>query len=161
MKRKNPQKIEKKEKKKGADVWGRGGDDWYYSDTVKEHFFNPKNILLDEPKEGDFDAEGEVGSVACGDVMKMWFKVDPETKKIKKLKWRTWGCASAIASTSVFSEMVTEKGGLTIDEALKISPQEIMARLGGLPMIKVHCSVLADQAFKKAVEDYKEKRKGK
>ncbi len=154
MKKKNSKKIIKKKDKKGADVVGRNGDDWYYSDTVKEHFFNPKNILLEEPKEGDFDAEGEVGSVACGDVMKMWFKVDTKAKRIKKLKWRTWGCASAIASTSVFSEMVIEKGGMTIRDALKITPQEIMKRLGGLPMIKVHCSVLADQAFKKAVEDY-------
>ena len=97
---------------------------------------------------------GEVGSFACGDIMKIWLKIEPKTEKIKELKWRTWGCATAIASTSVFSEMVIEGNGMTIEEALKITPQEIAERLGGIPDIKFHCSVLADQAFKKAVENY-------
>ena len=130
------------------------GEGWVYSATVKKHFFYPKNLLLKDPKPGDFDAEGMVGSPACGDMMRMWLKIDPKTKRIKKLKWRTLGCASAIASTSMFSVMATEKGGMTIDKALKIRPQDILKRLGGLPERKIHCSVLADQAFRKTVENY-------
>jgi nitrogen fixation NifU-like protein/NifU-like protein len=129
-------------------------DNWYYSDKVKDHFFHPKNFIAEDPKKGEFDAMGEVGSFACGDIMKIWLKIEPKTEKIKELKWRTWGCATAIASTSVFSEMVIEGNGMTIEEALKITPQEIAERLGGIPDIKFHCSVLADQAFKKAVENY-------
>lgn len=134
-------------------------DNWVYSEEVKKHFLHPKNFLEKEPKEGDFDAYGEVGSASCGDIMKVWLKIDPKTNKIKNFKWQTWGCASAIASTSVFSEMITEKGGMKIEEALKITPQQIIERLHGLPSIKIHCSVLADQAFKKAVEDYKTRKK--
>lgn len=130
-------------------------NNWYYSDKVKEHFFSPKNFLLEDPKKGEFDAEGEMGSVVCGDVMKMWIKVDSKTERIRKLKWRTFGCATAIASTSMFSEMVTEKGGMKLDDALKITPQDIVKRLSGLPPRKIHCSVLADQAFREAVKDYR------
>ena len=86
------------------------GNGWVYSNTVKDHFFHPKNFLSKEPKKGEFNAEGQVGSPQCGDVMKMWIKIDPKTEKIKKLKWKTFGCASAIAATSMFSVMVTEKG---------------------------------------------------
>jgi nitrogen fixation NifU-like protein/NifU-like protein len=131
--------------------------DWIYSETVRDHFFHPRNILLKEPKKAEFDAEGEVGNPACGDVMKMWLKIDPRTKRIKKLKWRTFGCASAIASTSMFSQMVVEKGGMKLEDALKITPQDIMKRLGGLPPYKVHCSVLADRAFKAAAKKLFEK----
>lgn len=130
------------------------GINWQYSEKVKEHFFKPRNVLLGEPEPGEFDAEGEVGSPACGDVMKMWIKF--EKGKIKELKWRTFGCASAIASTSVFSEMAV---GKTIDEALKITPQDIIKELGGLPPIKIHCSILADRAFKKAAENLKKNKK--
>ncbi|MEK7596271.1 MAG: iron-sulfur cluster assembly scaffold protein [Patescibacteria group bacterium] len=130
------------------------GEGWVYSDTVKKHFFYPKNLLLKDPEPGDFDAEGTAGSPACGDMMRMWIKIDPKTERIKKLKWRTFGCASAIASTSMFSEMATEKGGMTVNEALKIRPQDILKRLGGLPERKIHCSVLADQAFRKTVDNY-------
>ena len=90
----------------------------------------------------------------CGDVMDIWIKVDPESERVVDLKWKTFGCGSAIAATSMFSEMVTENGGLTIEEALKIKPQDIMERLGGLPNRKIHCSVLADKAFRKAVNNY-------
>ena len=110
--------------------------------------------MLKEPKKTQYDAVGIVGSPACGDQMKMWLKIDKKTERVKKLKWRTFGCASAIASTSAFSEMVTENNGMTIEEALKIKPQRIMERLGGLPNRKIHCSVLADKAFRKAVSDY-------
>lgn len=145
----------KKEQRNKADVQNQHtGENWLYSDIVKKHFFNPKNILLDDPKEGDFDAEGSVGSPACGDVMKMWIKIDSKTERIKKLKWRTFGCASAIAATSMFSVMVTENGGMTINKALKIKPQDILKRLGGLPTRKIHCSVLADKAFHKTINNY-------
>jgi len=90
----------------------------------------------------------------CGDMMKMWLKIDPETERIQDLKWRTFGCASAIAATSMFSVMVTENGGMKLDDALKVKPQHIMVRLGGLPNRKIHCSVLADKAFRKAANDY-------
>lgn len=145
----------KNKKLKTADVISQyTGQGWVYSDIVKDHFFHPRNLLLEDPKPEEFDAEGQVGSPACGDIMRMWLKVDSKTEKIKKLKWRTFGCSSAIAATSMFSVMVSEKGGMKIDEALKIRPQNIMARLGGLPARKVHCSVLADKAFRATVNNY-------
>ena len=130
------------------------GERWYYSDIVKEHFFNPRNLLLDDPKDGEFNASGIVGSPACGDVMRIWMKIDPDTERVKDLKWRTFGCGSAIAATSMFSVMVTEDGGRTLEEARAIKPQQIMERLGGLPNRKIHCSVLVDKAFDKTANDY-------
>lgn len=130
------------------------GEKWYYSPIVKDHFFNPKNLMLEDPDESAYDAVGMVGSPACGDMLKMWMKVDPATERILELKWRTFGCASAIAATSMFSVMVTEHGGMPIGEALKVRPQDIMVRLGGLPNRKIHCSVLADKSFRKTVNDY-------
>ncbi len=127
---------------------------WVYSSIVKKHFFKPQNFLSNNPLPSGFNATGQVGSPQCGDVMKMWMKVDPKTEKIKKLKWRTFGCASAIAATSMFSVMATEKGGMKIEDALKIKPQDIMKRLGGLPGRKIHCSVLCDKAFQQTVNDY-------
>jgi NifU-like protein involved in Fe-S cluster formation len=148
-------KIKEKKDLRIADVISEStGESWLYSSIVKEHFFNPRNLLLKDPRPGEFDAEGQIGAPQCGDVMRMWIKVDPKTEKIKKLKWRTFGCASAIATTSIFSVMITEKGGMKIDDALKIRPQEIMQRLGGLPARKVHCSVLADKAFQATVNNY-------
>lgn len=132
-------------------------DNWIYSDKVKEHFLNPKNFLAEEPRDGDFDAMGEAGSLACGDIMRIWIKIDPKTEKIKDFKWQTWGCASAIAATSMFSEIVLERGGMRLSDALKITPQDIIKRLHGLPPIKIHCSVLVDQAFKKAADNYRKK----
>ncbi len=131
--------------------------EWIYTKTVKEHFFHPRNLLLDDPEPGEFDAEGIVGSPACGDVMKMWLKVDRKTRRIKNLKWRSFGCATAIASTSMFSQMVAEKGGMKLEDALKLTPRDIMECLGGLPPYKIHCSVLADQAFHNTVENYFQK----
>ncbi|MBI2097283.1 MAG: iron-sulfur cluster assembly scaffold protein [Candidatus Sungbacteria bacterium] len=130
------------------------GEKWYYSDIVKDHFFNPRNLLLTDPGEGEFNASGIVGSPACGDVMHIWMKIDPGTERVKDLKWRTFGCGSAIAATSMFSVMVTEDGGRTLDESRNIKPQQIMERLGGLPNRKIHCSVLVDKAFHKAANDY-------
>ncbi|MBU1992242.1 MAG: iron-sulfur cluster assembly scaffold protein [Patescibacteria group bacterium] len=135
----------------------KGGVEWVYSDQVKDHFFNPRNIVLEEKPRFKPDGMGKVGSPACGDVMKVWIKVDPKTRKITKCKWQTFGCASAIASTSMMSVMVTEKGGMTIEEAKKLTPQKILKRLHGLPPFKVHCSVLGDQAIKEAIKAYEKK----
>ncbi len=129
---------------------------WFYTDTVKEHFFSPKNFLDEEA--GPAGAYlGMVGSPACGDAMKVWLKIERGTDSIDRItdfKWKTFGCASAIASTSMLSVMVSENGGLPVEEALKLRPQDIMARLGGLPARKVHCSVLGDKALRAAINDF-------
>ena len=130
------------------------GEKWYYTDIVKDHFFNPRNLQLEDLIPENFDAFGMVGSPACGDMMSMGLKIELQGELIKEMKWKTFGCASAIAATSMFSVMVTENGGMVISDALKIKPQDIMARLGGLPNRKIHCSVLADKAFHKAANDY-------
>lgn len=130
------------------------GEQWLYSEVVKDHFFHPRNLLLERPTEDVLDAHGSVGSPACGDVMDMWIAIDAANDKIIDLKWRTFGCASAIAATSMFSVMVTENGGMTIADALAIRPQDITKRLEGLPDRKIHCSVLADKAFRKALNNY-------
>ena len=126
---------------------------WFYSDIVKDHFFNPRNFLDGEPKEGEFNAMGKVGSPACGDELRVWLKVDPKTEKILDYKWKTFGCGSAIAATSMISEMILEKS-LTLEQARIIKPQDVMERLGGLPARKFHCSVLCDKATRDAVNDY-------
>lgn len=147
--------VKRKKALKIADVISEStGKSWVYSKIAKDHFFNPRNLLLKDPKPGEFDAEGKIGAPQCGDIMRMWIKIDPKTEKIKKLKWRTFGCGSAIATTSIFSVMVAEKGGMKIADALKIRPQDIMKKLGGLPARKVHCSVLADKAFRKTLNNY-------
>jgi len=129
------------------------GDDWVYSAEVREHFFFPKNILFDESKY-QADGTGQVGSPECGDVMHVWIKVDKKKKKIKECKWRTFGCASAIASASMMSVMATEKGGMNLEKAQTLKPQQIVERLGGLPDRKFHCSVLGHEALREAVRDY-------
>ncbi|MGE0792962.1 MAG: iron-sulfur cluster assembly scaffold protein [Candidatus Woesearchaeota archaeon] len=126
------------------------GNDWFYTDTVKDHFVRPRNVVLHDSQVKDMDAVGEVGSPACGDIMQVWIKV--EDGIIKKCLWKTFGCASAIASTSMMSEMVI---GMSLDEAEKITAKDILDELGGLPAKKIHCSVLGDQALKKAIENYK------
>ncbi|MFH1078325.1 MAG: iron-sulfur cluster assembly scaffold protein [Patescibacteria group bacterium] len=136
-----------------SDITSCDGGAWIYSDTVKDYFFHPRNFMEDESAAGDM-AVGMVGSPACGDVMKVWIRVDPATKRISDMKWKTFGCASAIASTSILSVMVTEDGGMTLEDAGKLRPQDILARLGGLPPRKVHCSVLGDQALRAAIEDW-------
>jgi NifU-like protein involved in Fe-S cluster formation len=126
---------------------------WFYSKTVKEHFFNPKNVLKTQKEVKEFekkaDAVGQVGSPVCGDVMKVWIIV--KDGKIAACKWQTFGCASAIASTSVMSEMVK---GMKLEDAMKIKPQDIVKKLGGLPEQKIHCSVLGDQALRAAIKNY-------
>lgn len=131
---------------------------WMYSKKVKEHFFKPKNILTTDKEikkwNKEADGIGEVGSPACGDMMKIWIKVDKKNDKIKEMKWRTFGCASAIASTSILSVMVTKNNGMKIEKALKIKPQDIAKSLEGLPKKKFHCSVLGDKALREAIHDY-------
>jgi NifU-like protein involved in Fe-S cluster formation/bacterioferritin-associated ferredoxin len=126
---------------------------WFYTDAVKEHFFHPHNFMQDETSY-HADGIGMVGSPACGDMMKIWITVDPKTERVTDLKWQTFGCASAIASTSMMSDIVTENGGLTLEQARTLKPQDIMERLGGLPLRKVHCSVLGDKALRSAINDY-------
>lgn len=125
---------------------------WNYSSTVKEHFLNPHNVLEVDEEEYNADGVGFVGSPACGDMMKIFIKV--KDGRIVDLKWQTFGCASAIGSTSMLSTMVTENGGMTLLEAYRITPEQIITRLGGLPANKIHCSVLGDKALREAINDY-------
>lgn len=120
-----------------------------YNEKVIEHFTNPRNVGEIE----DADGVGEVGSPQCGDIMKVFLKV--EDNIIKDIKFKTFGCASAIASSSIMTEMVK---GRTIEEALALTNKDVVDALGGLPPAKVHCSVLAEQAIRAAIEDYRAKR---
>ncbi|MCG8569996.1 MAG: iron-sulfur cluster assembly scaffold protein [Spirochaetes bacterium] len=131
------------------------GIGWTYSEKVKQHFMNPKNVLEVSEEEYQADGIGFVGSPACGDMMKIYIKVKDD--KIIDLKWKTFGCASAIGSTSMLSEMVTREGGMTLEEAAKITPDDIIKELGGLPSNKIHCSVLGDKALREAVKDFYQK----
>lgn len=125
---------------------------WLYSDTVKEHFTAPKNVF--NPDEGfEADAQGMTGNIKCGDQMMFMLKIKDDV--IVDVRWKTYGCASAIASTSMLSEVIK---GLTLKEAYGIKPEDIVKRLGGLPDNKIHCSVLGDKALRAAIDDYLEKR---
>jgi len=118
------------------------------TDLVMDHFLNPRNV-------GDLpgaDGVGEVGAVSCGDVMRMSIKV--RDGRIAEARFRTFGCGTAIAASSVATELVQ---GRTVEEALKFSNEEVSAALGGLPAAKSHCPVLAEEAVKAAVEDYLKK----
>ena len=120
-----------------------------YSAKVMEHFSNPHNV--GEIK--DADGVGEVGNAKCGDIMKMYLKI--RDNKIEDVKFETFGCGSAIASSSIATEMIK---GRTLDDALALTNQEVVDALGGLPAHKLHCSVLAEQAIKAAVSDYYRRR---
>ncbi|MFC1616943.1 iron-sulfur cluster assembly scaffold protein [Candidatus Margulisiibacteriota bacterium] len=124
---------------------------WAYTEKVKEHFINPRNVLQDDDNLDDFDGKGIEGNIKCGDEMMVAIKVDKRTNTITDCKWKTYGCASAIASTSMMSEMVI---GMTVDKAYKFSPKDIASQLGGLPEHKIHCSVLGDKALREAIKDY-------
>jgi nitrogen fixation NifU-like protein/NifU-like protein len=125
---------------------------WNYSEKVKEHFMNPHNVLMIDENEYNADGIGFVGSPACGDMMKIFIKV--KDNKIVDLKWKTFGCASAIGSTSVLSDMVIKNGGMKLEDAYKLTPEDIIKELGGLPSNKIHCSVLGDKALREAINDY-------
>ena len=147
---------DKESKETKAEVVGKSGQEWFYTDEVKEHFFKPKNILTSAEEAENYKADGIgiVGSPACGDVMKLWIKVDKEKEIITDCKWQTFGCASAIASTSMLSVIVTENDGMKLDDAIKLTPKDIIKRLGDLPSRKIHCSVLGDKALRAAINDY-------
>ena len=125
-----------------------------YSELVKEHFLNPRNFLMGDESAWPADAVGVVGNPICGDQMKMFLRIDRDTDTITDIRWKTYGCASAIASTSALSELAK---GKTLDEALKITPKEIADFLGGLPEHKFHCSVLGHEALASAIKNYQEK----
>lgn len=116
-----------------------------YSDAVMDHFSNPRNVgELD-----DANAVGEVGNAKCGDIMKMYMKIEDDT--IKDIKFKTYGCGAAVATSSMATELVK---GKTIQEALKVTNKAVVEALEGLPPVKVHCSVLAEEAIKTTIADY-------
>ena len=116
-----------------------------YTDTVMDHFLHPRNV----GEIADADGVGEVGNAKCGDIMKMYLKI--KDGKIEDVKFETFGCGSAIASSSMATEMIK---GKTIDQALAVTNRQVVDALGGLPAHKLHCSVLAEEAIKKALQDY-------
>ena len=119
-----------------------------YSEKVMEHFVNPQNV----GKLDDADGVGEVGNAKCGDIMKMYLKIENDI--ITDVKFNTYGCASAIATSSIATDMIK---GQPVSEALKLTNKAVVEALDGLPAVKIHCSVLAEQAIKAAVKDYYDK----
>ncbi len=128
--------------------------DWLYSDIVKDHFMNPRNVLETEEASWPCDGKGMVGNLKCGDQMLILLRI--KNNVITDVRWKTYGCASAIASTSILSEAIK---GMNIEEAYILKPEDIVARLGGLPSNKIHCSVLGDKALRAAIDDYLQKNK--
>jgi nitrogen fixation NifU-like protein len=126
--------------------------DWLYSDIVKDHFTYPRNVLLEDESSFAANGRGQAGNIKCGDQMRMLLKIADDI--ITDVRWKTYGCASAIASTSMLSEIIK---GMHIKEAYMIQPEDLVKKLGGLPDYKVHCSVLGDKALRSAIDDYLEK----
>ena len=117
-----------------------------YTETVMDHFMNPRNVGSIE----DADGIGEVGNAKCGDIMKMYLKIN-DNEIIEDVKFQTFGCASAIATSSIATDLIK---GKPVSEALKLTNKAVVEALDGLPAVKVHCSVLAEQAVRAAVKDY-------
>ncbi len=122
-----------------------------YSEKVMEHFANPHNV----GELQDANAIGEVGNPQCGDIMRMYLKIEDDV--IQDASFKTFGCCAAIASSSVATDMVK---GKTVEEALHMKNSDVVEALDGLPPLKVHCSVLAEEAIQKAIENYKQNQKG-
>ncbi len=122
-----------------------------YSEKVMDHFMNPRNVGEIESADG----VGEVGNPACGDMMRLYLKI--EEGRVRDAKFRTFGCGAAIASSSMLTEMIK---GKTVDEARAITNQQVSEALDGLPAVKIHCSVMAEQAVKSALDDYVKKHAG-
>ena len=126
---------------------------WDYTDKVMEHFHNPRNQgKITEKREGEEIVTGEVGSIACGDALKLHLKIDDQTQTIKDATFQTFGCASAIASSSALTELLK---GRNVEDALKLTNKEIAESLGGLPEEKMHCSVMGQEALEAAIYSYK------
>ncbi len=123
-----------------------------YSEKVMDHFVNPRNV----GEIDDADGIGEVGNAKCGDIMKIYLKIENDI--IVDVKFKTFGCGAAIATSSMATEMVK---GKTIDEAQQITNKAVAEALDGLPPVKMHCSVLAEEALKSAIEDYRNKQQQK
>ncbi|BED92896.1 MAG: Fe-S cluster assembly scaffold protein NifU [Candidatus Paraimprobicoccus trichonymphae] len=121
-----------------------------YSEKVLDHFSNPRNVgTIENP-----DGVGEVGNAKCGDIMRVYLRVNNNV--ITDVKFKTFGCGAAVATSSIATEMIK---GKTVDQALELTNKAVVEALDGLPQIKLHCSVLAENAVKKAIENYKEKQK--
>ena len=127
---------------------------WEYTDKVLDLFYNPKNqgVLEDKGETGIKISTGEIGSIACGDALRLHLKIDVESDKILDARFQTFGCTSAIASSEALVELVK---GLTLDEALKVTNREIADFLGGLPEAKMHCSVMGQEALEAAIYNYR------
>jgi len=123
-----------------------------YNNTVMDHFINPRNM----GDLSDANAIGEVGAAACGDIMKISLKIDENTNRIIDARFKTFGCGSAIAASSMATELI--KGRTIEDLQQNFNNQQIVDALGGLPPVKIHCSVLASEALEAALEDYKKKK---
>jgi nitrogen fixation NifU-like protein len=149
-KKKTNVKIKNSSKRKSSSTSNNITNSSLYTEKVMEHFMNPHNMGEIQ----NADAVGEAGNPVCGDVMFLYLKI--KNNRIEDIKFKTLGCAAAIATSSMVTDIAK---GKTLDEALKITNKQVAEELGGLPAVKMHCSVLAQQALKNAIENYRKKHK--